>query len=248
MTENSQQIATERPMYRRLNRLALMYEGILTAVVRVRTRKQPVQDLENFRTRMKEALSDVDAAARERGYASTDIEESKFAVVAFVDEVILTAPGSQNAWVGKTLGEEIFQQRSAGELFFRHLDSLRASPDSQNLAEVLEVYYYCLLLGYEGKFADSAKGELLQIIANLRDRIELIFGRDPDLSPDKALPAETPAPRISPNPLNRQLRLFALVSLAFAFLCYTAFSWHLHNLLSELRHAVDQRVSWGGKQ
>src|SRR5215469_9499532 len=225
MTDASQQILVEGSTYRRLNRLALLYEGILTAVARVRAGKQPVQDLANFRLRMKEALSGVDAAARERGYMSADIEESKFAVVAFIDEVILTASGDNTDWIGKTLCEEIFHQRLAGELFFRHLDSLRANPDSQNLAEVMEVYYYCLLLGYEGKFADSAKGELLQIIANLRDRIEMIVGRDAEFSPDKALPSEMPPPVVVANPIRRQLRLFALVSIGFALFCFIAFSW-----------------------
>ena len=110
------------------------------------------------------------------------------------------------------------------------------------------MYYYCLLLGYEGKFAESAKGELMQIIANVRERIELIFGRDAELSPDRALPNEAPPRPAAANPLQRQLRLFALLSAVFALVCYIAFSWNLHQLQQELRHAVEQRVSWGGGQ
>ena len=144
---------------RKLDRLALLYEGILTVIGRVHTGRQKLRDPEDFRARMKQALAEVASTAARRGYAVEDVQEGTFAVVAFLDEAILTAPDSSAGnWVGKSLGEELFDQRSAGELFFKRLKELRANRDSQELAEVLEVYYLCLLLGYEGKFAGGDKG------------------------------------------------------------------------------------------
>jgi type VI secretion system protein ImpK len=239
----------EDPSGRKLDRLALLYEGILTAVCRVHTGRQRVQDPEDFRGRMKQALTEVASTAARRGYAADDVQESTFAVVAFLDEVILTASGASTTnWVGKSLGEELFDQRDAGEHFFKRLDALRANRDSQNLAEILEVYYLCLLLGYEGKFAGGSRGELLQIMANLRERIERILGREPEFSPDRMLPDEPPAPQIVADPLSRQLRLFVLAAFVFAFLCYVAFFIHLHSQSSDIEHSVEQRTNSGGAQ
>jgi type VI secretion system protein ImpK len=244
--ENSSVAQTEAVSTRKLDRLALLYEGILTVIGRVRTGRQRVQDPEDFRARMKQALAEVKSTAARRGYAAADTQEGEFAVVAFLDEAILTASDTDAAnWVGKSLGEELYDQRSAGELFFKRLETLRANRDSQDLAEILEVYYLCLLLGYEGKFAGGSKGELLQLMSNLRDRIERIIGREPEFSPDKALAPVPVKAEVTVDPLYRQLRIFALAAFLFALLCLIGFSLQLHHQADSIHNAVQQRVGPG---
>jgi type VI secretion system protein ImpK len=231
---------------RKLDRLALLFESILTVIGRVHTGRQRMGDSEVFRARMKQALAEVAASAAKRGYSTENFEQGKFAVVAFLDEAILTAPdGGAANWVGKSLGEELYNLRSAGEEFFKRLEVLRANRDSQDLAEVLEVYYLCLLLGYEGKFAGGSKGELLQLMANLRDRIDRILDRDPEFSPDRELPDEPAPPAVAADPLYRQLRLFALAAFLFALLCFVGFSWALHSQADAIHHAVQDRLGGG---
>ena len=235
---------------RKLDRLALLYEGILTVIGRVQTGRQRVQDPEDFRDRMRQALAEVASTAARRGYSAEDVQEGKFAVVAFLDEAILAAPDSSGGyWVGKSLAEEIFDQRNAGEVFFKRLEALRTNRDSEQLAEVLEVYYLCLLLGYEGKFAGGSRGELLQLMANLRDRIERILGVEPDFSPDRILPLEAaPVAVAAADPLSLQLRVFALAAFLLAVVCYVGFSLALRSQTANIKTLVDQRVSSGGSQ
>ena len=227
----------------KLDRLALLYEGILTAIVRVQTSRQQVQDPESFRSRMKQALREIATTAARRGYSAEDVQEANFAVVAFLDETILTATdGSASQWAGKSLGEELFDQRSAGELFFKRLETLRANRDSQELAEVLEVYYLCLLLGYEGKFAGGSKAEIQLLMTNLRERIERVFGRNSEFSPDAALPDEPLAVIPVADPLDRQVKLFALAALVLAVLCFLGFSLQLGSTSADIEHAVQERM------
>lgn len=232
----------ERPRPK-LDRLALLYEGILTATVRVQGGRQQVQDSESFRTRMKQALREIASTAARKGYTAEDVQEANFAVVAFLDESILTADPSATEWAQKSLGEELFGQRSAGEMFFKRLDTLRANRDSQSLAEVLEVYYLCLLLGYEGKFAGGSKAELQLLMTNLRDRIERIFGPNPEFSPDAALPDEPVAIALPADPLNMQVRMFALAAVVLAVLCFMVFSFHLSSKSSDVQQAIHERLS-----
>jgi type VI secretion system protein ImpK len=226
----------------KLDRLALLYEGILTATLRVQTGRQQVQDPEDFRTRMKQALREIASTAARKGYSADDVQEANFAVVAFLDEAVLTADACAAEWAANSLGQDLFGQRSAGELFFKRLETLRANRDSQSLAEVLEVYYLCLLLGYEGKFAGGSKAELQLLMSNLRDRIERIFGRNPEFSPDGALPDEPVAVAPPADPLDRQVKLFALAALILAVLCFVGFSLHLGSKSSDVQHAIQERL------
>jgi type VI secretion system protein ImpK len=226
----------------KLDRLALLYEGILTAIVRVQTGRQQVQDPESFRTRMKQALREIASTAARKGYSTEDVQEANFAVVAFLDETVLTSDACATEWARKSLGEELFAQRSAGETFFKRLEAQRANRDSQALAEVLEIYNLCLLLGYEGKFAGGSKAELQLLMSNLRERIERIFGRNPEFSPDGALPDEPLALAPPVDPLNRQVKLFAFAALILAVLCFVGFSLHLGSRSSDVEHAIQERL------
>ena len=226
----------------KLDRLALQYEGILTAVVRVQTKRQQVQDPEAFRTRMKQALREIASTAARKGYSAEDVQEANFAVVAFLDETILTVDPNATEWARKSLGEELFNQRSAGETFFKRLDALRANRDSQSLAEVLEVYYLCLLLGYEGKFAGGSKAELQLLMTNLQERIERVFGRDPEFSPDAVLPDEPVAAAPAADPMDRQVKMFALGALVLAILCLVGFSLNLSSKSADVQHAIQERL------
>jgi len=227
----------------KLDRLALLYEGILTATVRVQSGRQQVQDPENFRSRMKQALREIASAAARKGYSAEDVQEANFAVVAFLDESVLTSDPCASEWAQKSLGEDLFGQRSAGEVFFKRLETLRANRDSASLAEVLEVYYLCLLLGYEGKFAGGSKAELQLLMTNLRDRIERVFGRNPEFSPDGALPDEPVAIASLADPLNVQVKLFALAAFVLAVLCFMGFSLHLSSKSSDVQQAIHERLS-----
>jgi len=237
-----QQPGPEKPVPK-LDRLALLYEGILTATVRVQTGRQQVQDPDNFRTRMKQALREIASAAARKGCSVEDVQEANFAVVAFLDETVLTVDASATEWARKSLGEELFGQRSAGEVFFKRLETLRANRDSQSLAEVLEVYYLCLLLGYEGKFAGGSKAELQLLMSNLRERIERIFGRNPEFSPDGVLPDDPVVIAPPADPLAKQVRWFVLAALVLAFLCFVGFYVNLGAKSSDVQHLIQERLN-----
>lgn len=219
----------------------MLYEGVFTVIVRVQSGKQPVQKIDTFRTRMKTVLEEITRAGMQRGYTAEDISQANFAVVAFLDEAVLTSSDSgRTQWARKTLQEEMFSQRSAGETFFQKLDHLRANRDSAELLQVLEVFYLCLLLGYEGKFAVGSKAELYVLIDNLRERIERGLGRSVALSPDIQLDAAKAVTVPTPEPLPDWSRWVAIAALAFVILCFLAFKMYLGSEAAELDSLVTQ--------
>jgi type VI secretion system protein ImpK len=80
---------------------------------------------------------------------TADVDAARFALVAWVDELVNVSGWKGTAeWEKNPLQSQLFGTRQAGVEFFERLDKLR--PEN---AAALEVYFYCLALGYQGVYA-----------------------------------------------------------------------------------------------
>jgi type VI secretion system protein ImpK len=209
--------------------LALLYQGLLTGIVRLKARRQHITDAESFRRRTKATLEEVERVAVAAGYEGRDIRETHFAVVAFLDSVVLNSNEPVRAeWERRPLQEELFGQTDAGVVFFEKLDHFRTRRDSDQLADILEVYLLCLLLGFEGRYAGGLRGELHSITEKVRTRIEDIRGWNRQISPSGDLPRDVTAP--APVPMvhrPERCRMVAIAAAIFTILCFLALKWNL---------------------
>jgi type VI secretion system protein ImpK len=169
--------------------LALEFQEIFTAIVRLRYNRQAVANADAFRAQMKQALREVDQSARGRGYSAEDVKEAVFAVVAFLDESVLGChnPAFAN-WARLPMQAELYGQQLAGEIFFQKLQMVVNRADSQHTADLLEIYYLCLLLGFKGRYA--AGGDIYSLRGAIQEKIRRVRGSLPTLSPRGALPAD----------------------------------------------------------
>ena len=176
---------------RRPENLALFFQEVLTAIERLRANRQSVSDAEAFRQHNRDALRAAANGSVAAGYTPEDVKFATFAVVAFLDESVLN---SQNPvftdWLRKPLQEELFGTHVAGEVFYQNLQQLLARTDSADLADVLEVYFLCLLLGFGGRYGGGNRGELKQVMDTTADKIRRIRGRLGPLAPAAPLPEE----------------------------------------------------------
>jgi type VI secretion system protein ImpK len=222
---------------RRTWSLALAFQEILTAVIRVRYRGQVVTSVEAFRADLRQALQTAYAESQAHGYSAEDAQRAMFAVVAFIDESVLNSRNPAFAdWPRMPLQEEFYGGHVGGELFFRDLQSVMERMDSTATADLLEVYCLCLQLGYRGRYGAGASGELPAILGRVREKLRRIRGDSVALSPGKVLPAEPqPAPR--KDPWERRLALVAIVLLAAGALLFGAMKLRLASGVSEI-HAI----------
>lgn len=170
----------------RRGQLALVLQEILTAATRARTGRQVPQDADAFRRDLKAMVLAADDDGRRAGYASADVKYALYAVVAYVDETVLTASlgaAALDAWTMRPLQDEIFGKQVAGEVFFQYLAQLLARDDSEDVADVLEVYLLCLLLGFRGRYAAGGQDALDSLMTRTHERIMRIRGPAGDLSP-----------------------------------------------------------------
>jgi type VI secretion system protein ImpK len=184
---------------RRVENLALVFQEAITAIERLRGNRTGVTDANAFRHHTREALKSAAQQAISQGYNGDDVKLATFAAVAFLDESVLN---SQNPifgdWVRKPLQEELFGTHLAGEVFFQNLQALLGRQDSSDLADLLEVHYLCLVLGFGGRYSAGNRGELAQVIQMTGDKIRRIRGRFGALSPAWQLPNEKPPSRSDP--------------------------------------------------
>lgn len=96
-------------------------------------------------------LEDMDRRGLELGIPKRDLDDAKYAIVAFIDEQLFRAPwAGRQEWMLEPLQLVYFNENTAGEGFFERLDALEKDPARLH---VLEVYYLCLTLGFQGKYA-----------------------------------------------------------------------------------------------
>jgi len=215
--------------------LALILQEVLTAIVRLRSNRQAVSDANSFRIHMREALKTADQEARKRGYNADTIKLAVFAVVAFLDESILNSRNPLFAdWPRKPLQEELFGTHMAGEVYFQNLQKLLGQTDSPELADLLEVYYLCILLGFAGRYSVGNKGDLRGILDATGEKIWRVRGRLPDLSPSWRLPQEA-ARKVGGDPWSRNLGIAAIACLVLVVALFIIFNGSLGSGITDLR-------------
>ncbi|HEY6345545.1 MAG TPA: DotU family type IV/VI secretion system protein [Bryobacteraceae bacterium] len=208
--------------------LSLLFQSVLTGIVRIQAGRQALGDLETFRRRMKGALQEAEKEAARAGYGPTEIKEAEFAVVAFLDETILSSKETKaDEWRKRPLNIELFGQAVAGDVFFEKLADIENRRDSPQLADLLEIYLLCLLLGFEGRFSPPLRGEVYRITERVRSRIEALRGLDYELAPPLEIhraPAEVrPA-------AGHEWLWWSVGALAAAGILFLAFWLHLSSI------------------
>ena len=226
----------------RRGELALLLQEPFTAAARVRANRQVAQDAESFRARIKQLLGVADQEARRAGYDPATVRLAIYAFIAFLDESVLTSTQPMfAAWPRQPLQEEIFGDHMAGQTFFAHLDELLGRPDSEELADLLEVFQLCMLLGFRGRYGSGEDGGLRDRISFTQEKLRRIRGATGPLSPAAGLPAGEATPEHRDRWLPRLVAI-ALATLLLAGALFVFFRLSLNAQASELESLVTRLV------
>lgn len=139
---------------------------IFTFCLQLQRSKDP-GDPEQLRLKFDELFRTLETRARQSDIPEPHVADAKYAIVAYIDEMILTSDWSsvKDVWSGRPLQLEYFNEFNAGENFFEKLQRYRGVEEQKKL-DVLEVYYTCLALGFKGMHgADLAGIEKLKSLA-----------------------------------------------------------------------------------
>ena len=219
--------------------LALALQETFTATVRLRTGRQAVADAEAFRAHVKQLLATADGDAKRAGYAPEDVNLALFATVAFLDESVLNSNQAMFAdWPRRPLQEELFGGHMAGELFYQYLEQLLRRPDSEDVADLLEVFQLCLLLGFRGRYSHTDPSALHRLTSETAAKIARIRGPAGRLSPHWKPIDDEAVPR-SRDPWLRPLAAAAGIALLLALGLYAGFRTSLSGGASRVAAAAE---------
>lgn len=223
------------PQPQRAENLALAFQELITVGERLRSNRQSVSDAATFRAQIWEAVKAADRDARAQGYAAEDIELATFAVIAFLDESILNLrhPIFED-WPRQPLQEERYGHHIAGEIFFQNLAKLIGRTDSAQLADLLEVYYLCLMLGFAGRYSLGGQGDLRAILQQTAEKLHRIRQSTPVISPEWQPPADV-VRSASGDPVARTLLFVAIACAVLVIALFVVFHVFLGNGVQTLQ-------------
>lgn len=214
-------------------KLAAALQESITSVVRLRAEQHQVTDAAAFRAQVTQLLARAEQDALGAGYNAQDARLALFAVVAFLDESVLNARSAMSAeWARRPLQDELFGGHMGGEWFFQHVDQLMARPDSGELADLLEVYQLCLLLGFRGKYGTGDAGSLQTITARVGERLARLRGAPGELAPSWRPPADRV---VSVDPWLKRLTIGAIVSVVLLAALWGVYAFTLRSTSGEIR-------------
>jgi len=116
-------------------------------------------DVRTIHQRYDELLREFDAEGRRAGYEVTQVRLAMFALVAFIDELVLTSAHLvKKTWSDQPLQLTYFNENSAGEEFYVRLEAARRGESARDV-DVQEAFFLCLSLGFHGRYAGSSRAE-----------------------------------------------------------------------------------------
>lgn len=140
-----------------------------------------------FNKRVDSFLSQFERIGRSFEKNPDDITQSKFAFCALLDEIILSSEFPlRDEWERMPLQLRLFGEHLAGESFFNRLEQLRLNPEAH--IEALEVFYTCLLLGFQGKYLLEGEEKLGYLTSRVKQEIQQVRGGKADFAPNWKLP------------------------------------------------------------
>jgi type VI secretion system protein ImpK len=135
-----------------------------------------------LRQRVASLFQQMREKGRDAGIPVDDTNEATYALAAFMDEQILRSPWpGRQQWMSQPLQLAFFQENTAGHGFFVRMQALSGMPGREH---VLQIYALCIALGFQGQYALSATGELV----DLQDRALATASRN--LVPSEVLSPE----------------------------------------------------------
>lgn len=145
--------------------IADLSSDILMLILQLRSTNN-YGDAGSLKSRVYDLFERYEATCRAAGIDNEKIHLAKFALVAFLDETIISSAWTQkDEWLTEPLQIKLFDTFNAGEEFFSHLNQLRQKTSGNK--DLLEIFYLCLALGFKGKYQLQSPENLRRVVDDL---------------------------------------------------------------------------------
>ena len=102
-------------------------------------------------------VQEFENAARASGVPQQKVIAARYVLCTFIDEVAAATPwGASGTWAQHNLLQEFHDERDGSEKAFKLLE--RLGEDVAANLDVLELFYVCISLGFEGRYRNKPNG------------------------------------------------------------------------------------------
>lgn len=130
-------------------------------------------DVMGLRNSIVNEIKTFDVKGRQSGCPADQVQTARYALCSLLDEVVLNTPwGGNSIWSTQGMLITFHKESWGGEKFFQVLNNIVSQPGTY--LNLLELLYYCLSLGFEGKYKiqDQGQNKLYDIKENLYQVIQ----------------------------------------------------------------------------
>jgi type VI secretion system protein ImpK len=193
----------------------------------------------DLRQRLIGALDRMVSDGRRMGIANADLAEARYALVAFIDEQVMRSDWAGRAeWMARPLQLELYRENTAGENFFVRLRALLRAGDRP---VAVEIYYLCLVLGFQGAYRDGGEPQALEKFTRAaRDNLRKVLPDPGKVSPHAKPQGSTRSVKTGWGPLI----VIAASSALLILIVLVGLGWSASSEESEL---VEQLGHAGGR-
>jgi type VI secretion system protein ImpK len=136
----------------------------------IRSVEQKQPPYEQVKADILRTLSQSDDCLKKNLFPAEEYDMARFAVCAWVDEVVLNSPWQEkDHWKREQLQRLFYRTTDAGEEFFERLNMV-----GYHQREVREVYFLCLALGFMGRYCHPGDEVLLAQVKS--SNLKLLMG------------------------------------------------------------------------
>jgi type VI secretion system protein ImpK len=167
------------PPLEKLNPLVNAALPLLDLAVQIKNRAVH-NDVESLRDRVVAEVNAFERRITPLGLSLQTIRAARYALCAMMDDVVLNTPwGSRSLWTQKSMVATFHNEVVGGDRFWDLLNQLKR--DAAVNLDLLELLYFCITLGFEGKYRVAARGaselilvreDLYRLIRNNRGDFE----------------------------------------------------------------------------
>ncbi len=190
----------------------------------------------DLRPKVAALLIDFEKRAERYRFNHKIVQVSKFALASFVDETVLTNNFHlKEEWEKNPLQLEYFGEQLAGNKFFDKLLSM--TKQMEQTADAVEIYYYCMLLGFKGRYGVYEQEKLLAIMQQTANALVKVGKIAPtELSPNWLANDQPKPPEKRGMPVWAKISAFGGLGLAFIIylVMFLMSSSHLNEAMRNL--------------
>jgi type VI secretion system protein ImpK len=223
-----------------LNPLVNSATTLLTVAIKLRTTLNH-DNASELHKRLTEEIKAFEIKAQRANAKPETVISARYLLCTVVDEIVLNTPwGAASGWSQHSLLSLFHQETFGGEKCFIILQRMQENPAAH--LDILELYYLCLSLGFEGKYRLAQRGheQLEQIRDGLYQTIENHRGHiEQDLS------AHWEGCGKRKTRMMDYIPIWVVASCVFAILVlgYSGFRYWLYDATRPMTHQLLENIS-----